>query len=319
MRIGLIDVDASSTNKNSYPNLVLMKLSAWHKAQGDSVEWFYPLSGHFDKVYMSKVFSFTKDYEWAIDADVIEKGGTGYCISLKDGKEVFDNTKHKELPYEIEHIMPDYSLYGITDTAYGYMSRGCPRQCSFCHVAAKEGCISRKVADLSEFWSGQKNIVLCDPNTLACKDWRDILQQLIDSKAFVDFNQGVDIRLMTPEKCELFAQVKCKVIHFAWDRYEDKAMIQPKFELFRSKSKISDRDLRVYVLCGDRERRVLPTDLERIYWLRDNGYDPYVMIYDKASLPRGHELKKLQRWVNNKFIFRSCDTFQEYGRQGGTE
>lgn len=208
--------------------------------------------------------------------------------------------------------MPDYSLYGITDTAYGYTSRGCPRQCDFCIVKSKEGTVSYKVADISEFWNGQKNIVLCDPNLLACKEWKSILQQLIDSKARVDFNQGLDIRLMTEEKAEMLAQINVKYLHFAWDRIEDREAIQPKFFMFRKASSVNFRNLIVYCLVGDRERRVLPTDLERIYWLRDNGYTPYVMIYDKEHLPRGHELKKLQRWVNNRFVFRSCATFDEY-------
>ena len=137
-RIGLIDVDG-----HNFPNLTLMKISAWHKAHGDHVEWYYPMfSGHMDKVYLSKVFSFTPDYQYFIDADEVVKGGSGYCISLINGKEVFDKSKDTELPHEIEHIYPDYSLYGITDTAYGFLSRGCPRGCSFCHVEAKEGRMS---------------------------------------------------------------------------------------------------------------------------------------------------------------------------------
>ena len=81
MKIGLIDVDS-----HNYPNLPLMKISAWHKAQGDSVEWYQPLfSGHMDRVYMSKVFSFTQDYEWAVDADEVIKGGTGYAITIEGG------------------------------------------------------------------------------------------------------------------------------------------------------------------------------------------------------------------------------------------
>lgn len=142
-----------------------MKISAWHKAQGHHVEWYEPmLSGHMDKVYMSKVFSFTSDYQYYIDADEIIKGGSGYCISTANGIEVFDKSKDIELPYEVEHIMPDYSIYNITDTAYGFLTRGCPRGCGFCCIESKEGRMSRKVADLNEFWSGQKNIVLCDPN-----------------------------------------------------------------------------------------------------------------------------------------------------------
>lgn len=313
MRIGLIDVDG-----HNFPNLPLMKISAYHKSQGDSVEWYSPMfSGHMDKVYMSKVFSFTPDYEYYVDADIVEKGGSGYCISLVDGKEVFDKSKDKDLPYEIEHIYPDYSIYyglvdGIEDTAYGFLTRGCPRGCDFCIVKDKEGGCSNKVADLSEFWEGQKHIELLDPNLLACSEWEDLLQQLIDSKARVNFNQGLDIRMMTDRKAEMLSQIPLDAIHFAWDRYEDKDYIQPKFLAFRKHSKINPHNLQVYVLCGDHKKEVLGTDLERIYWLRENGFAPYVMLYDKDNIPKGHPLRKLQRWVNNRFIFWKVATFDEY-------
>ena len=313
MRIGLIDVDG-----HNFPNLPLMKISAYHKAKGDSVEWYEPLfhsmGEPLDKVYMSKVFSFTPDYPYFVNAKEISKGGSGYCIGLVDGKEVFDKSKDIELPYEIEHIYPDYSLYPeqTKDTAYGFLTRGCPRGCDFCHVKAKEGLKSYKVADLSEFWNGQKNIVLCDPNILACKDWKPLLQQLIDSKAWIDINQGLDIRLMTEEKAEMIKQLKIKELHFAWDRYEDKDIVVPKFKMFKELTNIDIRKLIVFVLCGDREKRVLDTDLERIYTLRDMGFWAYVMLYDKENIPKGHELRKLQRWVNNRFIFARCNTFEEY-------
>ena len=313
MKIGLIDVDG-----HNFPNIPLMKISAWHKKQGDIVEWYEPLfhsfGEPFDKVYMSKVFSFTPDYQYFVNAKEIIKGGSGYCISLVDGKEVFDKSKDIELPYEIEHIYPDYSLYPeqTKDTAYGFLTRGCPRGCDFCHVKAKEGLKSYKVADLSEFWNGQKNIVLCDPNILACKDWKPLLQQLIDSKAWIDINQGLDIRLMTEEKAEMIKKLKIKELHFAWDRYEDKDIVVPKFKMFKELTNIDIRKLIVFVLCGDKEKRVLETDLERIYTLREMGYWAYVMLYDKENIPKGHELRKLQRWVNNRFIFAKCKTFEEY-------
>ena len=312
MKIGLIDVDG-----HHFPNLPLMKLSAWHKARGDTVRWYEPFDGlieKYDKVYMSKVFSFTPDYEYPIYADEISAGGTGYAIYLKDGKEYYDKSKNNNLPDEIEHIYPDYSLYPeqTENTAYGFLTRGCPRGCDFCHVKDKEGTCSYKVADLSEFWRGQKYIELLDPNTLACKDWKELLQQLIDSKATVNFNQGLDIRMMTEEKAEMLSQIPMREIHFAWDRYEDKELVQPRFLEFRKHSKINSHSLQVYVLCGDRERRIRAEDLERIYWLRDSGFAPYVMLYDKEHLPKKHELRRLQRWVNNRFIFWSCKTFEEY-------
>lgn len=326
MRIGLIDVDG-----HNFPNLPLMKLSAWHKAQGDIVEWYnlidatthFMLTGRnlYNRVYMSKVFSFTHDYDEFVFADEIQKGGSGYCISLVDGKEHFDKLKDIELPYEIEHIYPDYSIYErftgwgqkySEQTAFGFLSRGCPRGCSFCHVKDKEGRRSYAVASLSEFWAGQKNINLLDPNILACSDWKDLLQQCIDSKAKVDFNQGLDIRLMTDEKAKMIQAIRTKDLHFAWDRYEDKHIVQPKFKEFRKISTTNAHNLIVYVLVGDRERRVLNEDLERIYWLRDNGFAPYVMVYDKENLPAWHELRKLQGWVNNKTIFWKCSRFEDF-------
>ena len=215
MKIGLIDVDG-----HNFPNIPLMKISAWHKAQGDSVEWYDPMfSGHMDKVYMSKVFSFTPDFEYCIDADEIIKGGSGYCISLVDGKEVYDKSKDIDLPYEIEHIYPDYSLYPelTKDKAYGFLTRGCPNNCGFCPISEKEGMCSHKVADLSEWWNGQKEIVLLDPNLLACKDRVLLLQQLIDSGATVDFTQGLDARFVTPKIAEMLKKVKIKYVHFAFD------------------------------------------------------------------------------------------------------
>ena len=309
MRIGLIDVDGKK-----YPNLPLMKLSAWHKLQGDNVEWYDPMfSGHMDKVYVSKVFSFSPDYQYCIDADEIITGGSGYAISIVDGKEVYDKNKDINLPAEIEHIYPDYSIYGITDTAYGFLSRGCPRGCDFCHVEGMQGRASRKVADLSEFWRGQKNIVLFDPNILACRQWKDLLQQLIDSGSAVDFNQGLDIRLMTAEKAEMIKAVKIKNIHFAWDQYEDIAKIVPKLREFKEITGISYSKLGVYVLCGF--NTTIEQDLERIYTLRDIGYSPYVMLYNKENIPRGHELRKLMRWCNNRIVFGKVKDFRDYGKE----
>lgn len=305
MRVALIDVDG-----HNFPNLPLMKISAYHKQSGNSVEWYDPLTAWIDPpdmVYMSKVFTFTPDYPHPVNAKEILRGGTGY--SYPDGGRV--------LPDEIEHIYPDYSIYyekipEVRSSAYGFLTRGCPRNCDFCIVGKKEGKCSRKAADLSEFWNGQKNIVLLDPNMFACREWRELSLQLIESSAWVDFSQGCDIRLMTEEKISYIIRMRIKQVHFAWDRYEDKEMVVPKFEEFKKLTGWDYRKMGVYVLCNF--GTTFEQDLERIYTLRDMGYSPYVMLYEKEKLPSGHRLRRLQRWVNNRIIFGRCRRFEDYDR-----
>lgn len=300
MKIGLIDVDG-----HNFPNLPLMKLSAWHKQQGDSVEWYEPLTAWQNppgRVYMSKVFTFTPDYVHPVNAKEIIKGGTGYFYP--DGG--------PELPEEVEHIYPDYSLYPelTKNTAYGFLTRGCPRGCEFCIVGKKEGLCSRKVADLSEFWNGQKNIVMLDPNITACREWKGLFQQLIDSQAWIDFSQGLDIRLLTEEKANMLRRMKIKQIHFAWDNYGDKDKVIPKFKEFKEITGLDKRKLPVYVLTN--YNSTLSEDLERIYTLRELGYWPYVMVYEKDKLPKGHITRKLQRWCNMRAVFETISDFADY-------
>ncbi len=310
MKIGLIDVDG-----HNFPNLPLMKLSAWHKRQGDSVEWYIPAVHGFpappmDRVYLSKVFSFTPDFQDFINAKEVVKGGSGYCIAHAGGHEIYDKGKDPDLPYEVEHIYPDYALYGITDTACGFLTRGCPRGCNFCHVAAKEGRCSRKVADLEEFWHGQKNIDMCDPNVLACPDFKDLLGQLADSRAKVTVSQGLDIRLMTVEKAEMAGRLRADCVHFAWDRYGDKGGIVPKLKMFKEVTGWKSRKTGVYVLVN--YDTSIEQDLERIYTLRDLDYDPYVMIYNKQDTKPWDPVRNLQRWVNNRKIFKTVRRFEDY-------
>lgn len=309
MRIGLIDVDG-----HNYPNLPLMKISAWHKKQGDNVEWYDPWIGlmdEYDKVYMSKVFSFTPDYEHPIYAKEVSRGGSGYCIKLVDGKEIYETEKDVSLPDEIEHIYPDYSLYPeqTKDTAYGFLTRGCPRNCGFCHVAQKpaDGRCSHKVADLSEFWDGQKKIVLCDPNILACPQHLGLLQQLVDSRAKVNFNQGLDIRLVNDRNMELLKQIRLERIHFAFDRWQDKDLIEPKLRMFRKAVSYSHRQIGVYILTNF--DTTLEQDLYRIQLCRELDFAPYPMIYDKEHCDPIY--RKMQTWCSG-FIFWKVPTFEEY-------
>ena len=291
--VALIDVDGTG-----FPNLALMKISAWHKQRGDSVEMINPLK-RYDIAYQSKIFTeeYTPDIWYTPMAETVIKGGSGYNLQSK-------------LPDEIEHIYPDYSLYGIQDRAYGFMSRGCPRGCDFCIVAEKEGRKSCKVANLDEFWRGQKNITLMDPNLLACKDSLDILGQLAESNAWVDINQGLDVRIIKPEQAELINHIKLKNIHFAWDKMSDSEKV---LEGLRTYKEIATRKVNkgygtVYVLVNF--DTTMEENLYRIYTLRDMGYDPYVMIYDKPHAPK--DIKRLQRWVNAKPIFMTTPRFEEY-------
>lgn len=300
MRIGLIDVDG-----HNWPNLALMKLSAWHKANGDTVEWWWGWE-HYDIVYMSKVFdeTYTPDIPEPVNADKIIKGGTGYGLDNK-------------LSDEVEHIYPDYSIYPdlTKDTAYGFLTRGCPRHCNFCIVGDKEGLKSVKVADLSEWWNGQKYIKLLDPNLIACREHISLLQQLADSKAWVDFTQGLDARLLTEKNIDALNSVKKKEIHFAWDYMKESNGVMRGLCLYQ---KLGNKDRHgsygtVYVLTNF--DTTMEENLYRIYTLRDMGYNPYVMIYDKPNAPR--EIRLLQRWCNNKIIFKAEPDFYKYDPKRG--
>lgn len=300
MNVGLVDVDS-----HNFPNLVLMKLSAWHKSKGDTVYLLKPddilkgvnLFTHYDRLYGACVFTENSGIAEQLEKNGVHTGGTG-----TSSKEV--------LPDEVEHMKPDYSLYGIPDTAYGFMTRGCPRHCPFCIVGDKEGLVSRKVADLSEWWDGQKNIKLLDPNLLACTEHENLLRQLVDSGAWVDVTQGMDARLLTERNIELINSMKIKTLHFAWDNPRD-TKCKDALKMFSQKAMKHNTDYvkyKVYVLTN--YWSTFEQDIYRVEWLRDNGYDPYVMVYDKKNAPR--EIRLLQRWVNNKRIFRTINSFTDY-------
>ena len=291
IRIGLIDVDS-----HNFPNLCLMKLSAYHKAQGHQVCFWNPLF-YFDVVYKSRVFTdtYSKDSITVRNAGQVIKGGTGYGPG-------------PDLPDEIEHSYPDYSLYPqYSETAYGFLSRGCPRGCGFCIVGGKEGRKSRKVADLSEFWRGQREIKLMDANLLACPDHESLLLQLAGSRALVDFSQGLDIRLITRDNVALLNQVRTKAVHFAWDNPDED--LTRYFRQFLEWTSIRNPRLRrVYLLTNYGSTH--EQDLYRVETLRRMGFDSFVMIYEKPTAPP--ITRCLQQWVNNKRVFHVVENFYDF-------
>ncbi len=298
MKIGLLDVDSYH-----FPNLPLMKLSAWHKAQGDSVGWWSE-SNNYDRVYMSKVFDemYTPDVPEPTNAAEIIKGGTGYGLENR-------------LPDEIEHTYPDYSLYPelTKETAYGFLTRGCFRSCSFCLVSAKEGRQSKRAADLSEFWREQKYIKLLDPNLLACPDHPELLKQLAVSGAYVDFTQGLDARLLTTDNIAALNRVKKSNIHFAWDYMNESEEVLKGLELY---AKLANRKLHGNygtVYCLTNFGTTMEENLYRVETLDRMGYNPYIMIFNKPTAPR--ELRRIQRWCNSIRIRKAVPNFKDY--EGG--
>ena len=203
MKVGLIDVDG-----HNFPNLALMKLAAYHKAKGDSVEW-YGIFDQYDIVYMAKVFTHTPDYTQVIaNADSIVKGGTGYDVTSR-------------LPEEAETITPDYTLYPYIDrkTAYGFLTRGCIRKCPWCIVPRKEGTI-RPYQDVDEIAvDGRTNLVLMDNNILAAGEYGKAQLRKIAERGYrIDFNQAMDARLVTDQVAEVLAKVKwLQYIRFGCD------------------------------------------------------------------------------------------------------
>lgn len=192
MRIGLIDVDSK------LPNLALMKLSAWHKAQGDSVEWYNPFD-LYDRVYMAKVFNFTPNFDYAIaNAAEIIRGGTGYDI-------------HSQLPAEVDRTQPDYDLYPNYDPRHslGFLTRGCPNKCPWCVVPKKEGAI-RPYMDIDEITQDGKRpyATLMDNNILAIPYGLEQIDKIIRKGYHVDFNQALDARLVTDDIAAQLARVK---------------------------------------------------------------------------------------------------------------
>lgn len=289
VKIGLIDVDGHG----NFPNLALMRLSAWHRKRGDAVEWWNGFC-HYDRVYMSKVFTFTPDIDTVIDADEIIKGGTGY----KD---------YGSLPPEIEATAPDYSIYPSVDYAIGFLTRGCIRNCPWCIVPKKEGSI-RPAATWEEIKRPDSNkIIFMDNNVLASSHGLQQIESMGGKKVWVDFNQGLDARLVTPETAELLAGLRwIEYVRLACDTDEMIPIVERAVAYMREAG-IAKYRFFAYVLVQDveaAERRAIA--------LRKMGVTPFAQPY--RDFDGGEPTKEQQafaRWCNNKAVFKSC-TWKDY-------
>jgi len=277
MNIGLHDPD--NTN---YPNLALMKLSAWHKAKGDEVSFFNACC-EYDKIYSSKVFTWTTDFYLPQSA---QKGGIGYRL--------FDT-----LSDEIEHICPDYSLYG-TDYSMGFLTRGCPNKCSWCIVPEKEGNIQYH-AKIEEFVR-HKNVVLMDPNVLACDYGIQQIEKIINLRLKVDFNQALDARVIDEGIAKRLSKVKwLHPVRLACDSKGQMEVVQKAVTLLRWHNTRPARYF-VYIMVKDIE-----SALERAKFIKGLYCDPFAQPYrdfDNKIIPT-EEQKRFSRWVNHKAIFNS--------------
>lgn len=286
MKIRLHDSD-----KKNFPNLALMKLSAHHKAQGDDVNWFHPLGDGFDRLYSSKVFTFTDEDPYLPEAT--ERGGWGYGLPTV-------------LPDAIEHLMPDYDLYAL-DYSVGFLTRGCIRHCEYCIVPKKEGDI-REHADIEEF-AKHKKVVLLDNNVLAHPHGIAQIEKISRLDIAVDFNQGIDARLIDDAIARLFSKVKWLApVRLACDSKAQIDSIRKAVELLRWHN-VTPRMYFCYVLIKDIDDAV-----ERIRFLKGMSIVPFAQPYrDPKGTEPTDEQKHFARWVNMKAEFKSR-TWEDYRR-----
>lgn len=284
MKVALHD-----SEKNDYPNLALMKLSAWHKAQGDTVEWFNPIIGGYDRVYSAKVFT------WGPRDPYLPKGtiygGTGHDIAAV-------------LPDEVEHVCPDYSIYGCKQS-YGFLTRGCSNKCHWCFVPEKEGDI-RAHADIEEF-ARHKEVVLMDNNVLACNHGIEQIERIVELGLKVDFNQGLDARLIDDGIARLLTKVKwLEPLRLACDAVSQIDPIRKAVELLRWHN-CTPRRYFCYVLVKD-----VDDAIERVRFLKGIDVDPHAQPYrDKVGTEPTKEQRDFARWVNHKAIYKTV-TWDDY-------
>ncbi len=287
MKIGLIDVDG-----HNFPNLALMKISAFHKSKGDSVG-FVNFFEKYDLVYKSKVFTFTPDEQTIINADKIIEGGSGYDLK-------------KELPSEIDTMLPDYDLYSC-EHAYGFLTRGCIRKCDFCIVPEKEGKI-KKYMDIEEIIGNKKTAILMDNNVIAHEHGLNQLEKINKMKLKVDFNQGLDSRIISQniEIVKLLSKIKwLKPLRMACDSDEQLEHIIKSVELLR-KYNVTPTRYFIYVLVKDVE-----SAHKRIEVLKKLNLVPFAQPFISEKNKVSMEQKQFARWVNHKAIF-NCVEWKNY-------
>ena len=272
---------------------------------GDSVEWVDPMfSGGYDKVYMSKVFTFTPDYDYPIVADEIERGGTGYDI-------------HKTLPNEIDRLQPDYDFLGVpSDTAYGFLTRGCPNKCKWCVVPIKEG-KQRPYMDVEEIAiEGRKNLILMDNNVLASDYGLEQIEKIIKKGYRVDFNQALDARLVTEDIAKMLAQVRwISMIRFGCDTPKQIRECNRAMQMI-DKHRKNPAQYLLYTIIGDD----INEDYTRLSAFRDNKRvritaQPYRDFNNPNQIIPQWQ-KDMARWANRKEIYTSCD-FKDYEPRKG--
>lgn len=279
-----------------FPNLALMKIAAWHKSKGDTVGWFNSLmEDEYDKIYSSKVFTFTPVDPYLPNRTI--RGGTGYEIA-------------SQLPPDVEHIHPDYSIYPRADFAMGFLTRGCIRKCPWCIVPKKEGYI-REHAFFEEFARNDtRNIVFMDNNVLAHPHGLREIERLAETKYRVDFNQGLDARLIgdNPEIAKSLAALKWfKPLRLACDQSSQMPHIEKAASLLRYFG-CKPTVFSCYVLVQDIEDAH-----RRVSFLRKLNIEPFAQPYRdfKNNIPPTAEQRNFARWVNHKAIFKSV-AWEEY-------
>ena len=288
MKIGLHDSDS-----NDFPNLALMKISAWHKAQGDEVDWWIPLE-EYDRVYSSKVFTFTQENPYLPENTI--KGGTGYGI-------------YDELSPEIDKMFPDYSIYPKVNYAIGFLTRGCIRKCPWCVVPKKEGRIKPYNTWRDIKRPDSRDIVFMDNNVLACEHGISQMVDMIGQKVRIDFNQGLDVRLITNDVADILSRLKW--IQFIRISCDTDAMLDVCLSVIDKLGGYGIKPYRVFVY-------LLVQDLEsaerRAIALRNAGANPFAQPYrDFANnIEPSEEQKRFARWVNHKAIFKSVERFKDY-------